>query len=165
MKPLRRLLGLLMLVVVAAHVTAHVAHAAEVRPFDSASLDAIRAAHARRPFILIFWSIDCAHCPKELKALGELKRQYPKLDIVLVSTDNEAEAAQLAGFAAQQGLGAVEQWMFADPQPEKLRFAVDRRWWGELPRTYFFDASHRSEGVSGLVAPERLQRWAGEHGR
>lgn len=139
--------------------------ATEVRPFESGSLDTIRASRAQRPFILTFWSIDCAHCPKELKALGELKRKYPKLDIVLVSTDTEAVPEQLAGFAARQGLGGVDQWMFADPQPEKLRFEVDRRWWGELPRTYFFDAAHRMEGVSGLMSEERLRHWATTHGR
>lgn len=159
MKPMRWLPWLLLLVVAWAQA------AAEVRPFESGSLDVIRAARAHRPFILTFWSIDCAHCPKELKALGELKTQYPKLDIVLVSTDNEAAAEQLASFAARQGLGGVDQWMFADPQPEKLRFQVDRRWWGELPRTYFFDATHGMDGVSGLVSEERLRRWAKTHGR
>ncbi len=138
---------------------------AGVRPFESGSLQTIRAAHVHRPFILTFWSIDCAHCPKELKALGELKKQYPKLDIVLVSTDGDVPAAHLASFATRQGLGAAEQWVFADPQPEKLRFEIDRRWWGELPRTYFFDAAHKRESVSGLVSEERLQRWALAYGR
>ena len=156
MKQLRSLLWWLMLVAGAAQ--------AEVRPFESGSLTAIRAAHAGHAFILTFWSIDCAHCPKELKALGELKRRYPKLDIVLVATDHELPTAPLAAFAVQQGLGAVEQWVFADPQPEKLRFEIDRHWWGELPRTYFFDARHQMEGVSGLVNEERLKRWGAEHG-
>lgn len=136
---------------------------AEVRPFESGSLQAIRNAHAGRPFILTFWSIDCAHCPKELKLLGELKKRHPKLAVVLVSTDNESSVVPLADFAARQGLAGVEQWVFADPQPEKLRFEVDRRWWGELPRTYFFDAAHRMDGVSGLVPEDRLKRWAVEH--
>ena len=37
------------------------------------------------------------------------------------------------------GLGKVEQWVFADPMPERLRFEIDRRWYGELPRTHFYD--------------------------
>jgi thiol-disulfide isomerase/thioredoxin len=157
MKSMRWSLWLLLLVAAWAQA------GAEVRPFESGSLDTIRAARAQRPFILTFWSIDCAHCPKELKALGEIKKQYPKLDIVLVSTDHDSPPLPLADFAAQQGLAGVEQWVFADPQVERLRYEIDRHWWGELPRTYFFDAEHRLEGVSGVVPAGRLQRWAADH--
>jgi len=138
---------------------------AQVQPFEAGSLAQIRTAHAGRPFILSFWSLDCAHCPKELLALGELRRRHPRLDVVLVSTDTPAAAALLADFAARQGLAGAEQWVFADPQPQKLRFEIDRRWWGELPRTYFYDAAHRIEAVSGILPAERLARWAGEHAR
>lgn len=140
-----------------------IAHA-EVRPFTSGSLDAIRAAHADRAFILAFWSIDCAHCPKELRTLGALKKKFPELEIVLVATDNETPGATLADFAARQGLGEVEQWMFADAQPERLRYEIDRHWWGELPRTYFFDGGPDAEGVSGIVPRKRLERWIAAHG-
>lgn len=138
---------------------------AEVRPFESGSVARIRAQHEGRPFILSFWSLDCVHCPKELKALGELKRRHPKVEIVLVSTDTPADADALADFAARQGLAASEQWVFAAPQPQRLRFEVDPRWWGELPRTYFYDAAHRVEATSGIVSGERLARWATEQAR
>lgn len=131
---------------------------AEVKPFAAGSLAQIRAAREGRPFILAFWSLECAHCPKELKILGEVKRRYPKADLVLVSTDTPADAAALAEFADRQGLGAAEQWVFAD-QPQKLRFEVDRRWWGELPRTYLFDATHKAEGHSGLIDTDTLGHW------
>jgi len=136
---------------------------AEVRPFGPDSLQHIQAERAGRPFILTLWSASCTHCPAELKALGELARQHPGLDIVLLSTDSPAEAGELAALANGYGLGRKAQWVFADAQPEKLRFAIDRRWYGELPRTYFFDAQHRRAGVSGVVPVERLERWVGEH--
>lgn len=137
---------------------------AEVRPFEVGSHAQIRTVREGRPFILSFWSIDCAHCPKELRTLGELKKRHPGIDIVLVSTDPLAETAMLANFAARQGLGQAEQWVFADPQPQKLRFEIDKRWWGELPRTYLFDADHKVVAFSGLMAEDALAGWVERNG-
>lgn len=136
---------------------------AEVRPFGPGSLQQIQAERSGKPFILALWSATCTHCPSELKALGELSRQHPGLDIVLVAADTPAETPQLEKLAADYGLGRQAQWVFADAQPEKLRFAIDRRWYGELPRTYFFDAQHRREAGSGVMPAERLERWVREH--
>jgi len=136
---------------------------AEVRPFGPGSLQQIQAERSGKPFILALWSATCTHCPSELKALGELSRQYPGLDIVLVAADTPADTPQLERLAADYGLGRQAQWVFADAQPEKLRFAIDRRWYGELPRTYFFDAQHRREAGSGVMPVERLERWARDH--
>lgn len=133
-----------------------------VRPFVAGSLVQIQAARQGKPFVLAFWSIGCAHCPAELKTLGELKRRYPKLDVVLVAADTPDDAPQTAQLAKSWGLGKVEQWVFADPMPERLRFEIDRRWYGELPRTHFYDRSHKIEAVSGIVPEERLQRWIRE---
>lgn len=140
---------------------AGIAHA-EVRPFTTGSLQQIQNERAGKPFILSLWSASCIHCPTELKALGELKRKYPGIDIVLVAADTPEEIPQLAKLAASYGLGKQAQWVFADPQAEKLRFEIDRRWYGELPRTYFFDPEHRREGASGVVPTERLERWAAQ---
>lgn len=136
---------------------------ADVRPFGPGSLPQIQGERSGKPFILALWSATCIHCPGELKALGELARQHPGLDIVLVAADTPADAPQLERLAADYGLGRQAQWVFADAQPEKLRFAIDRRWYGELPRTYFFDAQHRREASSGVVPAERLERWVREH--
>jgi len=136
---------------------------AEVRPFGPGSLQQIQAERSGKPFILALWSATCIHCPSELKALGELSRQHPGLDIVLVAADTPADTPQLERLAADYGLSRQAQWVFADAQPEKLRFAIDRRWYGEMPRTYFFDAQHRREAGSGVMPVERLERWARDH--
>ena len=136
---------------------------AELRPFGPGSLQQIEAEQAGKPFILALWSATCTHCPGELKALGELVRRHPRLNIVLLATDTPDDAAQLASLARGYGLGQQAQWVFADPQPEKLRFEIDRRWYGELPRTYFFDSTHRRTGRSGVIPAEQLEHWANEH--
>ncbi len=152
---LRNTLAALLLSLFAMH-----GHAADgVRPFVAGSLAKIAAERQGRPFILALWSVSCTHCPTELKALGRLKKAHPDLDVVLVATDDADEAAQTRELAERFGLGRVPQWIFADPIPERLRFEIDRRWYGELPRTLFFDREHKVEAVSGLVPEERLQRW------
>lgn len=152
---------LVLLFALLAGVAGHAA--AEVRPFGPGSLPQIQAERSGKPFILALWSAACTHCPSELKALGDLTRQHPGLDIVLVAADTPADIPQLERLAADYGLGRQAQWVFADAQPEKLRFAIDRRWYGELPRTYFFDAQHRREAGSGVMPVERLERWARDH--
>lgn len=132
---------------------------AEVRPFVSGSLEQIQSERAGKPFILALWSASCTHCPAELKALGQLLKRTPGLEVVLVATDTPAEAAQLARLAAEYGLGRQPQWVFADEQAERLRFQLDRRWYGELPRTYLYDRQHRREGHSGLIPAAQLERW------
>ncbi|MFC5302495.1 TlpA disulfide reductase family protein [Azospira restricta] len=136
-----------------------------VRPFVAGTLQKIVAERQGKPFILALWSVSCTHCPEELKTLARLKQANPALDVVLVSTDDADESPRVRELAQRFGLAAVPQWVFADPAPERLRFEIDRRWYGELPRTLFFDRQHRVEAVSGLVPPERLARWIAEHVR
>jgi len=135
------------------------AAAAEPRPFVAGSLQEILAERSGKPFILALWSASCTHCPAELKLLGEMARRNPRLDVVLLATDTPEEAPQLHKLAADYGLARHAQWVFAHAQPELLRFQIDRRWYGELPRTYLYDAQHQREGVSGLMSRERLERW------
>lgn len=136
---------------------------ADIQPFVSGSLAQIQNERAGRPFILALWSATCTHCPEELRMLGRMVKKYPATDIVLVSTDTPAESDELARLAKTYGLSDKSQWVFAEAQPEKLRFEIDRRWYGELPRTYFFDARHRRDAASGLIPRERLERWITEH--
>ncbi len=135
---------------------------ADIRPFVPGSLPAIEAAQLGRAFILTFWSADCTHCPSELKALGDLKRLHPKLEVVIVATDTPAAQAELQRLALGYGLGTSSQWVFADTQPERLRYEIDRRWYGELPRSYFYDRQHRRTARSGVIPFEQLERWVGE---
>ena len=151
---MRRLLLVLMLTVSGMAIAAH-----DVRPFVPGSLAQILAAREDRPFILVFWSLECQYCPTELKMLGALKQRYPKLDVVLVATDTPNDTPQLAARAKSYGMGKVEQWVFAEDMPERLRFEIDRRWYGELPRTQFYDRAHRREVKTGLVNQKYVEDW------
>lgn len=136
------------------------ADAAEaVRPFVSGSLRQILDSRKDKPFILVFWSLECQFCPTELKMMGEFKRRYPKLDVILVATDSPQEISQLSDRARHYGTDKMEQWVFAEDMPERLRFEIDRRWYGEVPRTQFYDRTHRHETKTGLVSQQFLEDW------
>jgi len=49
--------------------------------------------------------------------------------------------------------------MFADSFVEKLRFSIDANWYGELPRSYFFDNEHEMKSHSGIISRELLSDW------
>ena len=97
-----------------------------VRPFVAGSLAKIVAERQGKPFVLAFWSVGCAHCPLELKALGEIRQRNRQLDIVLVAADSPEEAPLIAQLAARYGLVKVEQWVFADEMQERLRQLKER---------------------------------------
>jgi thiol-disulfide isomerase/thioredoxin len=138
---------------------ASAACAGELHPFTSDSLPAIRQQHAGRPFILTLWSLTCHHCVKELQTLGRLARSERNLPLVIVSTDTPAEAPEIRAALKRFGLERFDTWVFADAVPERLRYAIDPAWRGELPRSYLFDSAHRREAHSGMLSEAQLRNW------
>ena len=138
--------------------------AAEPRPFDSGSMAEIRAAEGGKPLVLAFWSVHCEPCREELPHWGAWSRKHPGVRFLLVATDDAADRELVASALARQDLGRVEIWAFADPYVERLRFSVDPKWRGELPRTYFFDAGHRPEARSGRLDPAWVEAWLAKQG-
>ena len=45
--------------------------------------------------------------------------------------------------------------VFTEDNSAKLRFEIDPSWYGELPRTYFFDKKHQRSGLSGVISHEK----------
>lgn len=130
--------------------------AQELKPFESGSYQAILDAQGTKPFVLAFWSIDCPPCFAELKMFGELLPSRP-FDLILVSTDGPGAAAEVMQALSRFGLATANAWLFAAPA-ERLRFEIDRTWYGELPRSYLFRAGHR-ETISGTLKASTLEAW------
>jgi thiol-disulfide isomerase/thioredoxin len=130
-----------------------------LKPFDAASPGEIKRTLAGRPHLLVFWSLYCDPCREEMPLWGDLQRKYPSVPILLIATDGADERAKVEKFLGQQKLGKVQTWMFADEFVERIRYAVDPTWRGELPRTYFVDAQQRAVTHSGRVDPAQISRW------
>jgi len=125
--------------------------------FVSGSMAQI-TAQQQGAYIVNFWSIDCPPCYKEMKMWRELKQQYPAMKVVLISTDPAEFSDEVMQTLQDLGVTHFESWQFAD-NAQRLRFEIDRQWFGELPRTYFRDRHGNTEAVSGLVKRELVTQW------
>ncbi|WIM04848.1 MAG: TlpA family protein disulfide reductase [Candidatus Nitricoxidivorans perseverans] len=141
------------------------ASAAELRPFTTGSVTAIKEQFAGRPFILVLWSTTCTHCAGELKMLGRLVRKAPALPLALVSTDTPEDGKDIRAALGRFGLGRIDTWVFDDDVPERLRFAIDPSWRGELPRSYLFDAAHRREAHAGSLGEATVKQFFQSRGK
>ncbi len=126
--------------------------------FFPESLKQIRAQHPG-PFLLVLWSLDCPPCHRELKLLGETLKQNPKLDLVLIATDDQARAEEVETLLARYGLDSAESWIFSSAATMRLRYAIDPGWYGELPRAYFHLPDGQRIGHSGPIEPEQIDAW------
>lgn len=135
------------------------AAARELHPFVPGSMGEIVAAHSGRPFILAFWSLTCTHCRDDLTLFGNLQRQHPGIDIVLVATDTPEESAAIQATLSEFKLAQAEAWVFADSFADRLRFEVDKKWHGELPRTYFFAPGEARKAYSGKLRSSDVAQW------
>ena len=135
------------------------AQADTLRDFVPGSYQQILASRQGQPFIMVLWSIDCAPCHKELAMLGQLRQQRDGLDVIFISTDEEAGETALQSVLARHQLQNNESWVFAAEQAERLRYEIDITWYGELPRSYLFDRQHRRQVISGLLSEESVLAW------
>lgn len=136
--------------------------AQEIKPFVSGSYQKIVSARQGKPFMVNFWSLTCAYCKAELGMLKKLAGKHPKLDLVLVSTDTPDEEKLVSDTLSEFSLNKAEAWVFADSYVERLRFEVNKRWQGELPRTYFFGAKGDVRAVSGKIEQKEVEQWIKE---
>lgn len=135
------------------------AAAQSVQPFRAESLAQIQAVRKETPFVLVLWSLDCPPCFHELDLLGRLHRADPALKLVLVATDLYEEPgvrSAILGTLKRFGLEGLEVWAFAG-DPQRLRYAIDPHWYGELPRSYFYGPGQPRGAVSGLLEEARVR--------
>lgn len=152
---IRFILGMVALLVFAASASAR-----EPASFSADSLAKIKAQYAGRPFILSLWSVnECSYCITELTLFGKLAKTQKRLPLVLVGTDSPEFAPAMQKTLGQLGLTGVDSWVFDDAIPDRLRHAIDPSWYGELPRTYLYDARHQRETLVGVLSEKRLRAW------
>lgn len=140
------------------------ASAGEPAAFTTDSLTKIKAQYAGRPFILNLWSVnDCNYCLAELALLGKYTKMQKRPFLVLVEINSPDYVPAIQKTLGPLGLGAVDSWVFNDPIPERLRHAIDPAWYGEVPRTYLYDARHQRETIVGVLSEQRLRAWLKQH--
>jgi hypothetical protein len=129
----------------------------QVRVFESGSFQQIVASHKGAPFVVVVWSLDCDYCLPSFKALAT-EQHHRKLPVVTISTDSASDTDATRAIAKKihaTGL-ASETWAFGAAPSEQLRFAIDPKWRGEMPRSYWFDSQGRVIHHSGVIKPDTI---------
>jgi thiol-disulfide isomerase/thioredoxin len=139
-----------------------VAAAAEpIQPFGPDSMQRIMQAHKGKPFVLVVWSLDCEFCRASLDTLAKAKQQRPDLDVVTVSTDR-ADDPQLGPMMRDRLVKAGmerDAWAYGPLPPERLRYAIDHKWHGEKPRSYWFNAAGDKIAYSGVITETIIEQY------
>jgi len=128
-----------------------------VAAFGADGMQRIAASHAGKPYVVLVWSLDCVYCHASIKNLAA-----SGMGVVTVAVESAGDgAAREAIVDATSALGAnAERWAFGDLPAEQLRFRIDPKWRGELPRSYWFDAAGHQVAVhSGLIKPEMIAQY------
>jgi thiol-disulfide isomerase/thioredoxin len=112
------------------------------------------------PRLVVFWSVDCPPCYKELSMLEKLLKDHPNLPITLVATDDDTARYSEVESMHQRLVGQeLKKWVFADLKASEIRFSIDQSWSGVLPRSYFIDTRGKRIGHSGLLKVSQVLDW------
>ncbi|MDQ7091721.1 MAG: hypothetical protein Q9M50_13985 [Methylococcales bacterium] len=137
-----------------------IAHSEEThfKKFQQGSYQQLLNHYKNKPFVLIIWSITCSPCLKEMAFISTLHQQQPKLNLILLTVDDLSANAEINHILTKYNLIDLENWGFFEGHAAKLRFEIDPNWYGELPRTYFFDKHHQRTAISGLISEEKYKQ-------
>ena len=128
------------------------------QPFAVGEMQRIVTRHASGPLLVNFWSAHCAPCLQELPLLKQLAERHRHWQLVLVSTDGPEQMPAVTAALRRHGIDPARTWLFTEANAPALRFDVDRRWAGELPRSYFFIDGRRVGAFSGQLDAARIEQ-------
>jgi tRNA-dihydrouridine synthase len=92
--------------------------------------------------------------------IGKLKAKHPNFPIAIISTDSIKNYETSREILEDYGLENVTTWAFAESFVEPIRHSIDNTWFGELPRTYFYNDQNQREAHSGVLTQEQLDRFS-----
>jgi thiol-disulfide isomerase/thioredoxin len=133
-----------------------------LKPFTSGSYAQIVNSNAGKPFLLSIWSVTCPSCIKDMAVLHAVHKAHPEFKIIMLSTDDIAETATAQQILEKNQLTNVEHWIYAEENTQKLQFEIDPKWYGELPRSYFFNKAGQRDGVSGVLSEKDYEARIGK---
>ena len=135
----------------------------ELKPFVRGSWQDVLRSHAGRPTLVHFWGVTCGPCKVELPLLGQFMKDHSEIDVVMISADlvpNLPGAAR--AMLENAGLGAAENWLFADGFVERLRFEIDPAWQGDIPRTLLIARDGTVTTIEGSAEIPDLEKWSAQ---
>lgn len=128
-----------------------------IRPFEKGSYQQILRQYKDQPLVLILWSMTCSSCLSEMPLIQKIHQQNPRLNMVMISVDGPEFYQEMWQIIKREKLSTIEHWGFAEDNSPALRYIIDGSWYGELPRTYFFDKQHHKAGISGVLSLQQYE--------
>jgi len=117
------------------------ADTSDIKVFEPESYADILNENDGKEFTLVFWSITCPSCIRELRLISR-KKLYLNEKFVFVSTDGDDFTNEIQQLLNKLKLQQLEHWVFNSLKTEQIVNMVDETWYGEVPRNYFFDDEH-----------------------
>ena len=131
----------------------------EFMPFEINTRNVIEKKYLNQPLIISFWSIDCPYCIDDLKKLGKALSKNKNVKLITVCVDGKESAKKAERILNLAHLPEHERYQYAEADEDKLRYSIDPAWYGELPRTYFYDTAHQVTPLSGKISNSFLDAW------
>jgi len=131
----------------------------EFMPFEINTRNVIEKKYLNQPLIISFWSIDCPYCIDDLKKLGKALSKNKNVKLITVCVDGKESAKKAERILNLAHLPEHERYQYAEVDEDRLRYNIDPAWYGELPRTYFYDAAHQVTPLSGKISNSFLDKW------
>jgi len=131
----------------------------EFMPFEINTRNVIEKKYLNQPLIISFWSIDCPYCIDDLKKLGKALSKNKNVKLITVCVDGKESAKKAERILNLAHLPEHERYQYAEVDEDRLRYNIDPAWYGELPRTYFYDATHQVTPLSGKISNSFLDKW------
>ncbi len=131
----------------------------EFMPFEINTRNVIEKKYLNQPLIISFWSIDCPYCIDDLNKLGKALSKNTNVKLITVCVDGKESAKKAERILNLAHLPEHERYQYAEVDEDKLRYSIDPTWYGELPRTYFYDTAHQVTPLSGKISNSFLDAW------
>lgn len=130
-----------------------------IRAFGPNSFKKIMAKHAGKPYVIVVWGLECTYCDSSFAALAEAQRAQ-KFPVVTIATDpaHDPHARQLILKKLHASGLASQTWAFGGAPAEQLRYAIDPKWFGEMPRTYWINAQGEKRAYSGELSKSVIDK-------
>ena len=150
------LISLCLLTAAAAQANSLASASVSLKAFELGSFEQIVTDKNQQDHLVILWSFDCPPCITELEKISELHQQFPNYQLTLINTDAVEEQMRVKKILQQFDLAGLDNWGFANDDEEKLRYDIDPRWYGDLPRSYFFPLVGKIKRLRGALTSEEL---------
>lgn len=148
------------LLVLACLSICRMAGAAGLQWYNADDWNALRTAHASRPWIVHLWGMSCDPCRQELPAWGRFLHDHPGTQVTFIEIE-QAAPAEVEGALARAGLAGSDQRLSADGFDVAQRYAIDRHWGGEIPFTLLISPDGKVQTITGTMDFRRLAAWVG----